>query len=160
LDISVVTLWRSLLNRISLRDWRPCLALLAKVNEPVAKIGRELAFDLTCGPYDFTSCIEVAALRRPAAHASDDARVGIFDAPGQHPRRDHHAQRCGKERKAIHDRTHLGMRLCSDGENFRQREELFPVPEKLHFNLVRAEVNQMALPVPTDRAVVTLHGIK
>src|SRR5262245_61132656 len=158
--IPVVELGRSLLSRISLRDWRPCFALLAEVNEPITKIGRELTLDLTCGLHDFTSSVEVAALRHPAAHTSDDTCVGFLDGPGQQLRRNRHVQSCSKEREAIYDRTHLRVRLRSDSENFLPRKERLPVPEKFRLNLVRAEVDQMTLPLPTDRAMLALHGIK
>src|SRR5262249_10587457 len=58
LDVPIVKLGRSLLNRISLRDWCPCLALLAEVNEPRTKIGRELTLDLARSPHNFASGVE------------------------------------------------------------------------------------------------------
>jgi hypothetical protein len=56
---------------------------LVDMDELVPKAGCELPFDLACGPQYFTGDIDVAALRHPAAHASDDARVGFVDGPGQ-----------------------------------------------------------------------------
>src|SRR4051794_36414495 len=64
------------------------------------------------------------------------------------------------EREAAHDRAHLRMRLRGDGDDLWQREERLPVLMKFGLDLVRADVDEMALPVPTDRTMVTLHGIK
>src|SRR5262249_48098584 len=52
------------------------------------------------------------------------------------------------------------MRLRGDGNNLQQREERLPVRMELGRDLVRADVNEMPLPVPTNCAMVTLHGIK
>src|SRR6516164_5937812 len=64
------------------------------------------------------------------------------------------------EREAVYDRAHLRMRLRGNGEDLRQREERLPVLIKFGLDLVRADVDEMPLPVPTDRAMLALHGIK
>src|SRR6185295_13857601 len=64
------------------------------------------------------------------------------------------------EREAVYDRAHLRMRLRGDGANLRQREERLPVLIKFGLDLVRADVDEMPLPVPTNRAMLALHGIK
>src|SRR6516164_3956700 len=64
------------------------------------------------------------------------------------------------EREAVYDRAHLRMRLRGDGNNLRQREERLPVLMKFGLDLVRADVDEMPLTVPTDRAMLALHGIK
>src|SRR5262245_17389506 len=64
------------------------------------------------------------------------------------------------EREAVYDRAHLRMRLRGDGNNLRQREERLPMLMEFPFKLVRADVDEMPLPVPTDRAMLALHGIK
>ena len=51
------------------------------------------------------------------------------------------------------------MRLRGDGNNLRQRENASRCM-KFGLDLVRADVDEMALPVPTDRAMLALHGIK
>src|SRR5262245_6817226 len=52
------------------------------------------------------------------------------------------------------------MRLRGDGENLWQCEERLPVLLKFGLDLVRADVDEMPLPVPTDRAMLALHGIE
>src|SRR5271169_1730529 len=52
------------------------------------------------------------------------------------------------------------MRLRSDGNNLRQRQKRLTVPIKLSLDLVRTDLDQMALPHKTDRAMVALHRIK
>src|SRR3954466_2033528 len=64
------------------------------------------------------------------------------------------------ECERIFHRAPLRMPLRGDGEDLRQREERLPVLIKFGLDLVRADVDEMPLPGPTDRAMVALHGTK
>src|SRR5262245_13009894 len=64
------------------------------------------------------------------------------------------------DREAVHNRAHLRMRLRRDGEDLWQREERLPVLMEFGLDLVRADVDEMPLPVPTDRAMLALHGFE
>src|SRR6516165_10597287 len=52
------------------------------------------------------------------------------------------------------------MGLLGDANDLRQREERLSVFFKFRFDRLRADVDEMALPVPTDRAMLALHGVK
>src|SRR5262249_9985902 len=160
LDVPVKKLGRTLPELVSLADRHPFTAASANVDEAIAKTGHKLALNLARGPYDFASSVEIAALRHPAAHAGDNAHTAFPGGQGRQPRRDRHAQGCGMERKAVDDCAHLRMRLRGDSNNLWQREERLPVLMKFGLDLVRADVDEMPLPVPTDRAMLALHGIK
>src|SRR5262249_23702467 len=64
------------------------------------------------------------------------------------------------EREAVYDRAHLRVRLRGNGNSLQQRKERLPVRMKFGLDLVRTDVDEMPLPVPTDRAMLALHGIK
>ena len=83
LHVAVEAFGRLLLEFIGLGEGLPSPAGFVDVDEILAETGHKLALNLACGPHDFARRIDVAPLRHPAAHASDDARVGFLDGPGQ-----------------------------------------------------------------------------
>src|SRR5262249_31108294 len=123
LDVPVKKLGCTLPKLVSLADRHPFTAASANMDEAIAETGYELVLNLARGPHDFAGSVEIAALRHPAAHAGDDAHIGILDGPGQQACRYRHAQGCGLERKAVDDRAHLRMRLLIDGMDLSQRQE-------------------------------------
>src|SRR6516165_7960718 len=52
------------------------------------------------------------------------------------------------------------MGLLGDANDLRQREERLSVFFKFRFDRLRADVDEMVLPVPTNRAMLALHGVK
>ena len=86
-DKSIEVLGSFRLGLVGLRGRDQFVAALALVymDELIPKAGRELPLHLAGGPHYFARRIDVAPLRQPAAHASDDARVGFLDGVGGQP---------------------------------------------------------------------------
>src|SRR6516165_12570639 len=83
LHVAVEAFGRLLLEFISLGEGLPSPAGFVDVDEILAETGHKLALNLACGPHDFTSGVEVAALQHPTLHTCDDPCIGFLDAPGQ-----------------------------------------------------------------------------
>src|SRR5262245_29116741 len=64
------------------------------------------------------------------------------------------------EREAVYNGAYLGVCLLGDRDNFLQREECLPMLLKLRLDPVRAENDEIALPIATNGAMLALHRVE